>query len=264
MSWWGKLLGGAFGFMLGGPLGALIGAALGHNLDAGLARLRAGDAPSLDHHARRQTAFFAATFSVMGHIAKADGRVSESEIRTAKAIMEHLRLTPEQERVARELFRGGKAPDFPLDAVLEQLRRECHGSRNLLRVFLEIQVEAACADGAVDPREHRILVHLCERLGLPRHELDRAEALRRAHANRARGRVKGNGLSLEDAYAVLGVEERASTDEVKRAYRRLLSQHHPDKLVSRGLPDEMMQIATEKTREIRAAYERVMEARGMR
>ena len=78
-----------------------------------------------------------------------------------------------------------------------------------------------------------------------------------------RARPAATRPSLHDAYAVLGVEKDASDAEVKRAYRRLRSQHHPDKLVSKGLPEEMMKVATQKTYEIRQAYERVREARGL-
>ena len=96
MTWWGKLFGGAFGFMLGGPLGALIGAALGHSFDKGLSSLptdEAGFAPG--DRERVQTAFFTATFSVMGHVAKVDGRVSENEIALAQSVMAEMSLGPD-------------------------------------------------------------------------------------------------------------------------------------------------------------------------
>ena len=122
MAWWGKLIGGAFGFMLGGPLGAILGAALGHNFDRGLSDVEAlpgGSDP--DRQERTQTAFFTATFSVMGHVAKSDGRVSDDEIRLASNIMEQMGLTSDQKRLAQRLFNEGKAPDFPLADVLEQI-----------------------------------------------------------------------------------------------------------------------------------------------
>lgn len=255
MSWWGKLLGGTFGFMLGGPLGALIGAAIGHNFDSGLKRLATDS--GFGNQERVQTAFFTATFSVMGHIAKADGRVSEDEIQLANRMMDQMSLSPDLKRVARGLFDNGRSSDFPLDEVLDQFRRECHHGRNLLRIFMEIQLRAAFADGMVDPSERAILEHICERLRIPPSELNHLEAMLRAEG----AVVPSGGLSLKDAYLVLNVDEDTSDPEVKKAYRRLMSQHHPDKLVAKGLPEEMMKVATQKTQEIKAAYDRVVEAR---
>ena len=261
MAWWGKLLGGTFGFMLGGPLGALIGAALGHNFDAGLKNNLGGGADTLGFgtQERTQTAFFTATFSVMGHIAKADGRVSEDEIKLAGAVMDQMSLSGPLRSLAQRLFNEGKAQDFPLDDVLDQFRRECHRSRNLLRIFIEIQLNAVYADGQVHNAERRLLDYISQQLGLPEHELEHLEAMLRAGHTGAGAQHRP---TLEQAYAVLDVSADAPDDEVKRAYRRLMSQHHPDKLVAKGLPEEMMKHATEKTQEIKAAYEQIKAARG--
>ena len=144
MSWWGKIIGGTFGFMAGGPLGALLGAALGHQFDSGLKQF---DALPPGETERTQTAFFAASFSVMGHVAKADGHVSRDEIELARQVMSQMQLNEQQRRLAINLFNEGKAADFPLDAVLAQLRQECHRRATLLQMFLEIQLHAAYADG---------------------------------------------------------------------------------------------------------------------
>ncbi len=267
MSWWGKVIGGAFGFMLGGPLGALIGAALGHNFDTGLGRLSHDQGPWVEERERAQTAFFTATFAVMGRLAKADGRVTRDEIQVANAVMSRMGLTADQRKAAQHLFNQGKRPDFPLDAVLDQLRLECNRSRNLLRMFLEIQIHAAYADGTIHPEERRLLLNICSRLGFSAQELKVLEAMIRAeHSFRegARGGVRENRAapSVRDAYAMLGVTSDSDEAQVKRAYRRLMSQHHPDKLISKGLPEEMIKVATQKTQEIKAAYERIREARG--
>jgi len=256
MSWWGKLLGGTFGFMIGGPIGALIGAALGHGFDRGAESARESGAGFFSHQERAQTVFFTATFSVMGHIAKADGKVTPDEIRLASQVMDRLGLSPEHKRVARQLFNQGKAPAFPLDEVVDQLRRECHYSANLLRVFMEIQVSAAYADGRVDPEERRILRHLCDALGFSVAELESIERL-----VRGAGAARPEAISVDHAYQVLGIAADTSDADFKRAYRRLMSRNHPDKLIARGLPEEMIKIATEKTKEIKAAYERIKHER---
>ncbi len=269
MSWWGKLLGGAFGWMLGGPLGALIGAALGHQFDRGIKGLwegeEAGFAPG--DQERVQSAFFTASFSVMGHLAKVDGRVSEDEIELARAVMAHMNLSPEMRKVAIRLFTEGKDPDFPLQDVVVQFRKECHRRRVLMQMFVEIQLHAAYADGAVHAAERRLLEEICDLLGFSRAELDHLEAMvaaQRHYAGAGAREAPQPGASLAEAYAVLGVERSAPDAEVKRAYRRLMNQHHPDKLVAKGLPEEMMQLAKEKTQEIKGAYEQIKEARAMK
>ena len=258
MSWWGKVLGGTVGFWLGGPIGAIIGAALGH----GMVDRSDTQTLRLDNTERRQTAFFSATFAVMGHMAKSDGRVSPDEIALANRVMERLDLVPHMREFARHLFSQGKRPDFPLEEVLAQLSREAR-SRDLMRMFLEIQVFAAYADGRMHPAERRILERICAHLGFDAATLARVEVLVQAELGHTFSQDSHHG-SLEKAYALLGVSPEDDDAQVKRAYRRLMSQHHPDKLVAKGLPEEMMKLATAKAQEIKGAYESIKEARGMR
>lgn len=271
MTWWGKLAGGVLGFMLGGPLGALLGVALGHGLDHAMGGLPIGfEKPDPAKRARVQRAFFTATFSIMGHMAKADGRVSEREIALAESVIARMELSPDMRHRAIELFTEGKREGFPLDAVLEQLRLECR-RRDLLRMFTEIQIQAAYADGRPGPNKQRLLLHICSRLGISEsvfRYLERITRLRQESAADVRGnagptpqRPMTRKPALDRAYMVLGVESKATDAEIKRAYRRLLSQHHPDKLVSKGLPEQMLKLATEKTHEIRRAYETITQAR---
>ena len=265
MSWWGKVIGGAFGFVLGGPLGAVFGAALGHHFDMGRRSAEQADDIKFDPRERAQTAFFTASFAVMGYVAKADGRVTRDEVQAATAIMDQMGLDAELKHVAQSLFREGRQPHFDLPEVLDQLRRECRGRRNLLRLFVEIQLVAAYADGVLHPREYQVLLQICETLGFSRYELGILDAMTRAQRRfrAAPDRPAGErGISLRDAYAMLNVSPTAEPPDIKRAYRRLMSQHHPDKLVAKGLPEEMVKVATQKTQEIKAAYEKVREARG--
>lgn len=265
MGWWGKLAGGAFGFILGGPLGALLGAVLGHNLDRGLAGL-AAERLQPGEQERVQTAFFTATFSIMGHLAKVDGSVSRKEIDLAEVVMERMDLDEAMRETAIRLFKQGKNKDFPLEEVVEQFRRECHGRSTLIQMFIEIQLQAAYADGKFNAAEERLLLHICRQMGIPEFLFRRLEQMIQAERHFAGGdggtRNEHAAPSLDDAYAILNISRNASDDEVKRAYRRQTSQHHPDKLVAKGLPEEMMKLAAEKTHEIRQAYEQIKEARG--
>lgn len=259
--------------MMGGPLGAILGTALGHQFDKGVEGIdegieRSDFRPGAQH--RIQMAFFTATFSVMGHIAKADGKVSREEIELAKAIMANMELSHSMRQTAQKLFAEGKSSRFPLDEALEQLRIECHRRSTLIRMFIEIQLQAAYADGMLHPAEESLLLHICDQLKFSQFEYQSLKAILEAQQRfsragyddfRAKARVKPAKLSLEVAYGVLGLKPSASDADVKRAYRRLISQHHPDKLVAKGLPEEMMKIATEKTQKIRKAYELIQSAR---
>jgi len=259
MSWWGKALGGAFGFMIGGPLGALMGIAFGHSFDRGLGKLEGADWG--DDHERVQAAFFTTTFSVMGYIAKADGKVTADEIQLAEAVMNRLGLDAQMRASAKKLFNEGKSADFPIDEVMQQFRRETHRRTTLIQMFLEIQLQAAYADGVMHPAERQALRGICEHLGIPAAQLDRLEEMLRAGFGRAGYDAAAAETSLKDAYHLLGVDESVSDSELKKTYRRLMSQHHPDKLVSKGLPEQMIKDATQKTQQIKSAYELIKKSR---
>ncbi|NKB78105.1 MAG: co-chaperone DjlA [Gammaproteobacteria bacterium] len=258
MSWWGKVVGGALGFMIGGPIGALLGASLGHRLDEGLSG--GGDRFTAfpGSQERVQAAFFTATFSVMGYVSKADGRVTAHEISLAQSVMSHMKLEESQKKAAILLFNRGKDKDFDVDEVLIQFRRECRGRTTIMQMFLEIQIQAALSDGDFDPRETAVLENIADILGFSRSQLQ--NIISRVQGGGA-ARSKTKGLSVSDAYRILGVTRQTPMTEVKKSYRRLLSQNHPDKLVSKGLPEEMIKLANEKTHEIRMAWNRIQESR---
>lgn len=259
MSWWTTILGGTFGFMLGGPLGAMLGVALAGNFSKGKSNF-GGFAK--DYHIgdqqRVQAAFFSSLFSVMGYIAKVDGKVSKAEILLAQQVMDHMQLADDMKKVAKELFNQGKQKDFNLDEVLEQFRLESHRRTHLVRMFLEIQIQATYADGVLDNKEHDALKYIAQKLHFSLHELESLIQQFAATSHSA------NQPTIDDAYVILGVDKNTTDKELKRAYRRLLSQHHPDKLVAKGLPEEMMKLAKEKTQEIISAYELIKNQRGMR
>lgn len=260
MNWWGKIIGGTFGFAMGGPLGAVLGAALGNYFDKGMQGVATDDLLGNQGAERVQAAFFTAVFTFMGYIAKADGRVSKDEIALTEQVMNQMQLDPTQRKLAISLFDQGKQASFPYAEALEQFRRECQRRRNLIQMFLEIITATALSDGQMDPKERSILQSIATGLGVPKAQFD---MLVMRMSAQFRFQTDSNPRDrLADAYKVLGVDSKATTDEVKRAYRRLMSQHHPDKLVSKGLPEEMMEIATRKTQEIKTAYEVVMESRG--
>ncbi|HEU4485238.1 MAG TPA: co-chaperone DjlA [Povalibacter sp.] len=264
MMWQGKVLGAVIGVIAAGPLGALFGIFIGHLFDVEAeARLRGQRSNSSSLGV--QEAFFRATFQTMGHIAKADGRVSEEEIRAARAMMNELRLGENEIRFAIDLFSAGKAPDFPLDVTLQQLYRLCRNRPDLCRMFVQIQLQAALWGGGLHPLARRVLARVCSALDVSAYELVQMEALlRMQQASRQPQNSHASVDRIAQAYEVLGVTAQSTDAEVKKAYRRLMNQNHPDKLHAKGLPESMMKVAEEKTRQIRAAYEVLSAARGMK
>ena len=256
MAWWGTLLGGTLGFMFGGPLGALLGIALGRNFDRGITLSDQHAAFDIGRQERVQAAFFTTTFSVMGHIAKADGKVTPDEIATTEHIMREMHLSAQQRKAAIQLFNEGKKHGFPLHDVLTQFRQECHRRRNLVQIFLEIQIATAMADGRLHPAEKRIILSIGAQLGFSHADIEHLFTL-----GGTPPAPRNHQQELEQAYGVLGVKQSASDADIKKAYRRLMSQHHPDKLIAKGLPEEMIRVATDKTQRIKSAYETVKASR---
>ncbi|MGB5734749.1 MAG: co-chaperone DjlA [Thiohalocapsa sp.] len=268
MGWLGKVVGGLLGFAAGGPIGAVLGATLGHGVDRGVQKLAEDMQLPPGDRKRIESVFFTATFATMGHLAKSDGRVSAAEIALAEAVMARLQLTGERRSAAIALFRQGKAADFDLRAVVERFRRECLGRRTLVQLFLEIQLQAAYVDGEPSEAKRRVLEEIREGLRIPQlifRQLENIVRLQRqsgaAGAGRGGSRSPTRGPTLGQAYSVLGVSPKDNDAVIKRAYRRLMSQHHPDKLVSKGVPEDMIKLATQKTQEIRRAYEMIQDAR---
>jgi len=252
------VIGGLVGLFAGGVSGLFAGAAVGYGI--GVLMLRV-----LLPHGRGviEKQFLVSTFAVMGALCKADGRVSRDEIRVAEHFFGQLGLSPEQRKVARAAFNRGKAPGFDLAAEIERLRSVVRSNPALLQLFLQIQFSAIAADGLLHDAERRLLRRVARLLGLAEADVNRLEAMLSGAAGAAPGQDAGGhaGSSLDDAYATLGVKPSASDAEVKKAYRRLMSRYHPDKLASQGLPDGMREMAKERVRQVRGAYDRIKQAR---
>ena len=265
-------MGALIGVVTAGPVGALFGTFIGHLFDvqaeSGLMGRLNGSGAGADAGVSSmgvQEAFFRGTFLVMGHIAKADGRVSEHEIRAARAIMSEFQLGEREVQFAINLFTQGKARDFPLETTLQQLRRLCRDRPDLCRMFIQIQLQAALWSGSFNPAARQIMARVAAALGVSAYEVVQMEALlRMQQSSRQPAESRAKIDKVAEAYEVLGVTRAASDAEVTKAYRRLMNQNHPDKLVARGLPESMMKVAEEKTRQVRAAYEVLREARAMR
>ena len=262
MRWIGKMVGALIG-LVAGPAGAVVGAIIGHGYDLaqqGEAQARGADG---DPAAVRGVLFDTA-FAVMGYLAKADGQVSEAEIGAARAIMQQMHLDAPHVERAIAAFGRGKSAEYPIEAELARLRTLCGPRHDLLRVFLEIEMRAALAGNDLKGPVRGLLLAVAQRLGVGGVEVSQLEAALRLQQGRGWSAPADPQARLAGAYQVLGVPATASDEEVKKAYRRQMNENHPDKLVARGLPESMQDMAKEKTQRIREAYEAVCEHRGRR
>ena len=209
---------------------------------------------------RTQKIFFNASFQVLGYIAKSDGHVSPNEIHAAENIMRQMGLNAELRQKAIYLFNQGKQPNFNPSAVLQELKQACQSHPHLLQMFIEIQMQMACADSRfMSPAKQATLNHICQMLGMP--------PIGSAKFNQQRYQRQHQSASpkppLQDDYKALNISRTATDTEVKKAYRKAMSKNHPDRMIAEGVPPEMLKLATKKTQDIKAAYERIKKARGI-
>ena len=247
------LVGAVLGYLAAGLGGLFIGGLVGYVFQRGLRSAFVQNAHRVETH------FVDATFAVMGALCKADGQVTRDEIQVAEHLFDQLHLAGAQREAAKAAFNRGKAPGFDPEAEVEKLASVRFRSAALLRVFLQVQCMAIAADGRVHPAEHEMLVRVANRLGLSERDVAQLEALLRA-ASEASGAAPADRLA--DAYTALGVSPDANVADIKRVYRKLMSENHPDKLAAKGLPESMRDAAEERTREINVAYRLIQEARG--
>lgn len=283
MQIFGKILGGFFGFLFGGFFGAALGVFIGHQFDKAKRMANSGFTFQTGgaSQTEKQAEFFHAAFAVMGHVAKAKGQVTAQEIQLASMMMERMNLSTAQKKEAQEAFIEGKENNFPLRETLQKIRSITGGRYDLLQFFLELQIASALADGDIHPSERDILHIVAEELGFSAAQLEKRLKMQEAafrfqqgggfsgqqsgsHQSNGQWQKASSANQLKDAYNLLGVSEDADAKAIKRAHRKLMNEHHPDKLVAKGLPPEMMNMAKEKAQEIQGAYDLIKKAKGMK
>ena len=256
----GKLIGGFLGFLFAGFFGAVIGLMVGHYFDKGLAaNLRMANP---EHLKQIQDTFFKTVFSVMGRLAKSDGRISAAEIQQAEHFMNEMGLTPDHRREAIALFKKGAEPDFVIESVLLEFQRHCVVHPKLSHMLLVYLIGMAMADGEVRPEEEQILRQVAHSIHLSPDAFQRLLDQIKAQQHFA-GHAPGSfgADAIENAYRALAVSSDVNDKDLKKSYRRLMSQYHPDKLIAEGVPEDMVKGATEKSQEIQAAYELIKKHR---
>lgn len=255
-----KIIGAVLGYyFLGGALGAIMGYFVAGLFSRGLhSNLR----NSYDLHSHSSYIFFATTFSLMGCMAKADGHVSEDEISQAEVLMAKLGVKGQKRTEAIKYFQQGAAADFDIQAVLAKFISAMRFRADLKRNLLMFLVEMAIADDDFHTSEEAVLRRVASAINIDMRSFERMVEMLKAQRSFAGGSHQASSADeLSTAYKAIGVSPTATDKEIKRAYRKLMSQYHPDKMIARGVPEDMLAMATEKTQEIQAAYDIIERSR---
>ncbi|OCG10340.1 hypothetical protein A9G13_00970 [Gilliamella sp. wkB178] len=229
------------------------------------------------------TLYLTVVFEVLGHLSKAKGVVTQDDINLARQFMDRLQLDSNSRQLAQDSFNRGKTSDYPLRSRLKELYAQYRFRRNVLNIFCEQLIQAALVDGNLDEKELQILFIVAEEFNIPRQQMAMYIQMmmgsyhfhQQGYSNQQRYQYQqGNNYGgyqsrsaesdLQNAYKILGIEPSAEVAAIKRAYRKLMNEHHPDKLVSKGLPKEMLEAAKKRAQEIQAAYDLIKAARGFK
>ena len=255
-----KLIGVIVGYYFLGFFGALLGWFVGSYFDRAQAYGTGGVNPL--SNALRQAVFLEAVFISMGKLAKADGHVSQHEIDHVEQFMQKLNMTAEHRQQAIAWFKQGADPEFDIASTCQRFMRVCGHTRNLRQMLLVYLIVMALADGHFHPAEEALLVRIAGHIGYSEAEFRQMldMVLNQTHFG---GRQVNTAAALDDAYKALGVTSDSTDAEIKRAYRKLMSQYHPDKLMGQGMPEDMIAMATEQAKEIQLAYDMVKKSRNI-
>lgn len=250
MGWLGKIVGGTIGFALGGPLGAIAGAALGHTFDANHEPYYRDARRRLSHHEQSQMTFFVATFSMLAKLAKVDGHISPEEIQTIEDFMARdLNLNPESRRFAAQVFETAIESPMSFQDFAGQFYQHFQQQPQLLDLMIDVLFRLSVADGHLSTSEESLI---------------RSAAAIFNFGERKYNELKSRyAPDSERYYAILETDSRATNEEIKKQYRKLVKEYHPDKIAAKGLPEEFTKFANDKFREIQEAYDAVKQERGI-
>ncbi len=269
----GSLIGSILGFKFGGFFGMVFGAILGAQAQTWIAVNLLGK-PS--RKAQIQSAYFEALFITMGKLAKADGIITKNEIRKCEAIMNHMQLDTQRRKSAIKLFNLGKQDNLDVDLYLNKFMKASYGAYSVKQVFMEMLIEVASAENQINQAEMNFMYSIADKIKFPRQifvtlvrmrgfNIDGQSSGRRQQHSQyhsSRNQQQWQRSSTTNPYQTLGVAKTDNKAVIRKAYKKLMSINHPDKLIAKGLPPDMVEVAKKKTQTIQAAWEEVKDLRG--
>lgn len=255
-----KLIGFIAGYYFFGFFGALLGLFVGSFIDRMMAYGTGAINPL--QNALRQAVFLETVFISMGKLAKADGHVSRDDIDHVEQFMQKLNMTAQHREQAIKLFKQGADPAFDIYPTYQRFISVCGHTRNLKEVLLAYLIVMALADGHFHPAEEALLTEIAGHLGYGPAAFKQMIEMVLNQTRFAGGQVNA-ATALDEAYKALGVSKDSSDAEIKRAYRKLMSQYHPDKLMGQGMPEDMIAMATEQAKEIQLAHDLIKKTRNI-
>jgi DnaJ like chaperone protein len=252
MSWWGKLIGTGVG-MFGGPIGAIAGAAIGHLYD--------DDDPTPQNEQKARILYLAYFFSCAAKIAKADGRVSEGEIRTVESLINRFGLDEKRSEFAKNVFRKAKTSRRSIDEDFKEVGRLIGYEPTVGQSFLGGLFEIVWSNGKkLNELQVRYLLRCEERLKLKPGIVQ--TWIRGGYAPPHYDR-SNHEVSLEEAYQILDLTPQSTDSEIKSRYIKKAANFHPDKLRSKNLPEEFTSFANDQLAKINHAHELICKKRGI-
>lgn len=266
-------IGETFGFLTFGPLGAIWGRVIGKSFDEifqqqSNIKKPGYSKPIKDDRRQKGSAnrelnvtFFNCLFLIMGKTLQKCRLIRKSELKQLHIVMDHMRLSVDLRLDAINQFYKGQQSDFSYEDTLKILTEICHRRVNLTRMFIEILLQSIHKNGEFIEDGKKEIYIIAKYLGIEIQELKQIKSLVDSY-NKHLIKKRGNpAFELRNAYDVLGLERNCNKEDLKKQYKKLMNQHHPDKLTSKGFPQELCLIATEKTQEIKNAYELIMKTK---
>jgi DnaJ like chaperone protein len=252
MGWFGKLTFGTMGLLFGGPLGAIAGAAMGHMLidkQAGFGgqATRAIPGPEFGQAEQAQAAYFISLFSILGKLSKIDGAVTRDELVVVQEFINSLPMEEREKAFARQVFNEAKDSRYAIEDFATQLYQAIQHQPALPLSFFDLLFKVAAADGKLHPNEETALKRIQTIFRISDKQYEDIKAVYFQELNKY--------------YKILNCTPESSNEEIKSNYKKLVKDFHPDKIISKGLPEEFIDFAESRFREIQESYEKIQKER---
>ncbi|MBW2429377.1 MAG: TerB family tellurite resistance protein [Deltaproteobacteria bacterium] len=252
MGWFGKITFGTLGLFLGGPLGAIAGAALGHvlvdkGIDAAGLSVDSAQGPQFRHAEQTQASYFISLFSILGKLSKIDGAVTRDEIAVVDGFINNLPMSDREKQFARQVFNEAKNSDYSIEDFALQLFQIAQAQPALLISFFDLLFQIAAADGTLHPAEETALKKVKDIFRISDKQFEDIKAI--------------YFKDLDKYYKILNCTPESSNEEIKANYKKLVKDFHPDTIISKGLPEEFIDFASNRFREIHESYDKIRRER---